>query len=433
MDGNRQMAAARIEVESQIVELSTKAFQAFCDGISETFDVDIKCEQQQVANETVADLKKRFKKLVAVNVVDSKGLMEGTFQLIFDHDGLFTLGGIITNLSEKEILDNRKVASAKRAESMVDAVGEAGNLLATSFDEVFREGLDGHDQFSPRLPAFIGKPWSKPEEKIGLAKNEELVFIQYEITAGSFVPFQCGVIFPKTIFVAASYSEAGKARATKKKKAKQETIETETAVKKISEDASSKESTEEVAEDDKNEKPEAGKISEIIQKMAQSSAVLSGEPDLTGSAKRIKLGGISELSQIRAEEIMRRRIAWVKPEDSVQRALATMQQKSVGYLMAGRDGLLEGIVSQSDIAGAISPYLRPVFAKWRRPSDDATLQIKVKWIMSKPVRIVGTETSLATVIDNICKFGVRALPVVDEQDQVQGLITAFDILRILLN
>ena len=52
--------------------------------------------------------------------------------------------------------------------------------------------------------------------------------------------------------------------------------------------------------------------------------------------------------------------------------------------MIGADGVLEGLVSKSDLAGAASPYLRPEFAKWRWPLDDATLQIKVKWIMSRP-------------------------------------------------
>jgi CBS domain-containing protein len=53
--------------------------------------------------------------------------------------------------------------------------------------------------------------------------------------------------------------------------------------------------------------------------------------------------------------------------------------------------------------------------------------------MSKPVHTAKPQTSLASIIDNMCKFGVRALPVVDEQGKACGLITAFDILRILLN
>lgn len=56
--------------------------------------------------------------------------------------------------------------------------------------------------------------------------------------------------------------------------------------------------------------------------------------------------------------------------------------------LIGADGVLEGLVSKSDLAGALSSYLRSEFAKLRWPLDDATLQIKVKWIMSRPIRTI---------------------------------------------
>jgi len=105
-----------------------------------------------------------------------------------------------------------------------------------------------------------------------------------------------------------------------------------------------------------------------------------------------------------------------------------MQQHSTGYVLVGRDGVLEGLLSSSTIQGAISPYLRPVFAKWRRPEDDATLGIKVKWIMSRPVRTIKPDAALATVIESMCRYGGRCLPVVDSQSQVMGVITVFDVL-----
>jgi len=53
--------------------------------------------------------------------------------------------------------------------------------------------------------------------------------------------------------------------------------------------------------------------------------------------------------------------------------------------------------------------------------------------MSRPVRTVSPEAPLATIIENMCRFGGRGLPVVDEQGKVQGLVTVFDIFRTLLN
>ncbi|UCE46311.1 MAG: hypothetical protein JSW47_11890, partial [Phycisphaerales bacterium] len=203
------MATAQTEIESRILELASEALKAFCEDISGTFGVAMECKQQEIAIQTVAQLKKRFKKLVAVNIVDSEGVLDGTFQLIFDQEGLFTLGGVMVMLPEKRILENRKGASADLAESMVDAVEEAGNLLVGSWERIFKEGLAGHGRLVQRLPAFVGKPWDKPQDKIGLAPDEEHIFIPYEMTISPYPAFNGGVIFPKTIFEGkpASYSD----------------------------------------------------------------------------------------------------------------------------------------------------------------------------------------------------------------------------------
>ncbi len=172
---------------------------------------------------------------------------------------------------------------------------------------------------------------------------------------------------------------------------------------------------------DGGKEPAVGEVSETIQKMTRSAAVLPGE------------SGHISLAMC-AQDIMQKDVVWGRGDDSVQQALTKMQQTDAGYMMVGAEGVLEGLVSKSDIAGAVSVYLRPIFAKWRRPLDDATLNIKVKWIMTRPVCTIKLNTSLAAIIDNnICQFGQCALPVMDEQGKVQGLVTGFDIFQALLS
>ena len=129
---------------------------------------------------------------------------------------------------------------------------------------------------------------------------------------------------------------------------------------------------------------------------------------------------------------MEQDVLWSHPDDSVEQTVARMQQANVAYVMIGTDGVLEGIVSKSNITAAISPYLRPAFARWRRPLDDATLRIRVKWMMSKPVRTVGPQRTIAAMIEDMRQFGGRCLPVVDGQGSVQGLVTVLDIFKALL-
>ena len=508
------MATSQIEIETRVTELATQAFKTFCEDISGTFGVDMECEQQAITAETIAGLRKRFKKLVAVNIVDSKGLLGGTFQFIFDQEGLFTLGGIIIMLPEEKIMSNRQNASAGLAESMVDAIGEAGNLLVGSWDRVFSERLEGHNHFSHRLPAFVGKPWRKSEETMGLAGDEEVFFLPYEMTVGSYPAFNCGVIFPKKIFAGSSDFAPEEANMTKEntqEKNEENSQNTQTATKKTNSKKSRKVKKSRSKKSKPNEptakkasveitdagkitkkakarktkkdkgdseqtpavkkskgkktllrKPKTsreqkkaaknaktaygdtedgvtatekcddagmGKVSEAIRKIAQSPAVLPGQ---SARAKNATPGIIGNLFEICANDIMQNQVTWASSDDSLEQALVKMQQTDAGYIMIGQNGVLEGIVSKSDISRAMSPYLLPIFAKWRRPLDDATLKIRIKWIMSRPVRTIKPETSLVAIMEYMSQFRGRCLPVTNEQGNVQGLVTAFDIFQALL-
>ena len=212
----------------------------------------------------------------------------------------------------------------------------------------------------------------------------------------------------------------------------EEKVETETEAKPEAEAVEEKdkpkaETEEKTTTPDQIQESAKGVVSEAIQKMTQSPAVLPGE------SGKPTMAHISAPSTVCAKDVMQKDIVWASPDESVQQALTKMQQHDCSYIIIGQDGAPEGIVSKSDITGATSIYLRPIFAKWHGPSDDATLQIKLKWIMSRPVRTVRPEAPLATIIENMCRFGGRGLPVVDEQGKVQGLVTVFDIFRTLLN
>jgi CBS domain-containing membrane protein len=142
--------------------------------------------------------------------------------------------------------------------------------------------------------------------------------------------------------------------------------------------------------------------------------------------------GLAEFLGLSAADVMEKEVVWAAPEDTVQDVIAKMQQHNVGYVLIGVNGVLEGLVSGSSILGAVSLYLRPMFAKWRRPQDDATLGVKVKWIMSRPVRTVRPDATMAGVIESMRRCGGRCLPVVDAKGAVQGIVTVFDILLRML-
>jgi CBS-domain-containing membrane protein len=166
--------------------------------------------------------------------------------------------------------------------------------------------------------------------------------------------------------------------------------------------------------------------------MTQSSVVSSGESTPSIIEEKPAISNKDTLLAVCAKDIMQKDVVWANPDDSVQQALAKIQQHGAGYIMIGQGQVPEGIISKSDLTGALSPYLRSVFVKWRRPMDDATLRIRIKWIMSKCIHTIGPDTPLTEIMEHMCQSGIRCLPVVDEQGTVQGLVTVFDIFRALL-
>jgi len=493
------MAATATDIESRLTDLSDSAFNAFCEDIGAMFDADVQCKRQQAGAGTVGDVRKLFKKLTAVHLVQASGALDGVFQLFFDQGGLFVLSGVIVMLPQNKILDVVKRGTAEDADNLTDAAREVGNLLVGSWDRAFREECEGHEHFL-KTTTFIGKPW-EDSTQISLTDEEQVHFAVYEMTVASYPSFCCAAVFPARVIHASGDGEASSAEAPAaaptapaqdtssapgaaappvspaqdySKAPAQEAVppvvstpvaatqnpqtpaQSGSSVPPATVDAS--EARTETPVETKVSAPTSSEvvraaIPEDIQSVVEAVVGPSVPPAMPKVAPRPRVAPepapqsgslldqvladytvgpdisvLTDLLNKPASQIMTPEVIWCDPETTVQDVIGLMQQHSVGYVLVGRDGALEGLLSNSSIQSAVSPYLRPAFAKWRRPEDDATLGIKVKWIMSRPVRTVRPETALATIIESMCRYGGRCLPVVDAQSKVQGIITVFDIL-----
>lgn len=428
------MSDPQTELKSKTVGLALNAFEAFCEDISGMFGIEMKCVQKEQSNDTTKELSQKFKKLAAITAIKTNGILNGTFNLIFDQAGLFALAGIIIMLPKQRIVDSIKRGTAKDAEGLIDTIKEAGNLLVGSWDRVFREEMEGHGHFL-QSGTFIGNPWDNSKEKIGLPDNEQFSVVTFQITIDDYPPFTCGAIFPEQIYLKPAEPVKKEEKpaepekpAEKEASANVENTENKEAVKteKIEENKTvplqvtennQQEVKPAIAETVQNKEPATGPVSETIQKMV--------DVPFKPSENSFSLN-------LSAQDIMQTNVLWGDPEDSVQQAMTKMQEKEIAYMLIGRDQMPEGIISTYDLASAISVYLKPIFAKWRRPTDDATLQIRVKWIMTRPVRTVRYDTTIAIIMEIICQTGLRCVPVIDANNKVIGLITVFDILKTLL-
>jgi CBS domain-containing protein len=414
-----------------ITKLSAESFKMFCNDISGMFGVNMDCKKQPrfIGVESLEGLKKHFKEPVSIHCVKAEGAIEDIFYLVFDCGGLFTLAGVVNMHPEKTILREIKSGTLESAKNTSNVLAEVGQALVGSWDRVFRKELNGHKSFI-QTNVFVGNPWDESDEIKGLS-SKNLRVISYEMTVEPYPTFKCGVIFPQVISSGTSkpalelpFSTEEKTE-SQKSKSKNKTKKADLSKTNKVEQNSAEKITE-------NHESKGGPISETIRKMVQADAVPSAQSELPPTAEKLEHNKTPAPSATCAKDIMQKEVHWGTGEDSVQLLSTKMQQHNISYIMIGQNGSLEGIISISDLKSATSPYLRPEFAKWHRPLDDATLQIKAKWIMSKPVHTIEQETPLTTIMENMCQFSVRCLPVVNQQSKVQGFVTVFDIFRALL-
>jgi CBS domain-containing protein len=373
------------EIETMSAELAVKSFQAFCDDIGGMFEIQVTCVHEWTRRCNAGELKSQLGKLITANQVRANGALSGAFNLVFDRKALFTLSGVIVMLPEERIVKLCRTGEAKDATDMADAMKEAGNLLVGSWDKVFREEMPGHAHFL-REDVFIGDPWANPEKSLGLKDGEDMLCVTCSVTVAPYASFKCFALFPGSIF----------------------------------------------------EKPqEAAKEPDKITETAGAEAI-QPQPASEGGPLAAEVAAVSPRSdiagieQVLARDIMCSDIVWVDAESTVGSVFEKMESNGASYALAGTDGHAAGVISRCDLAGAISPYLKPTFSRWRRPQDDATLDIKVKWVMGKPVRMVKMSTPVNVAAAQMLQWRIGCLPVADDTGKIHGILTRNEILKMLL-
>jgi predicted transcriptional regulator len=122
-----------------------------------------------------------------------------------------------------------------------------------------------------------------------------------------------------------------------------------------------------------------------------------------------------------AAELMSPHPLSINDEASVREAAAFLTRKRIGAApVIDEAGRPVGVISLSDIAR--HDY-----------GDDASApvnpSIKVRDIMTPGVLFVRPDTSIRTVVDDLLKFGVHRLFVLDSNNILIGVISTFDVLR----
>lgn len=131
------------------------------------------------------------------------------------------------------------------------------------------------------------------------------------------------------------------------------------------------------------------------------------------------------MSKVR--DVMSQNVQTIKGSSSLKEARSQMQENDIKHLLvAEADRKLRGLVSDRDIQKFVSPFIG---STREQQHDKATLSIKLENIMVKKVVSCHLDDPAKKCIELMLQRKVHAIPVLDEEDVIQGIVTTSDLLR----
>lgn len=145
---------------------------------------------------------------------------------------------------------------------------------------------------------------------------------------------------------------------------------------------------------------------------------------------------------MKAREVMVTPVVTVPLGTTLDEVARLMVEKRIGsVLVVNGEGRLVGIVTESDFLKErgvpFSTFRAPMLLGRFLGSDglEAVLaeakSTRIEEIMSSPVHAVGPEEPLSRVLELMLAYDINHVPVVDGEGKPLGIITRFDLLRLL--
>jgi acetoin utilization protein AcuB len=128
---------------------------------------------------------------------------------------------------------------------------------------------------------------------------------------------------------------------------------------------------------------------------------------------------------MKVKDWMTSKVVTVSPDMSVKKAFALMKQNGFHHLPVVRADKPIGIVTDRDLR---RPNISDVFKEWDqlyRLSED----IAVEDVMTTPAITVTPDTDLLTAASMLIERKINALPVVNGQGKLVGIVTTVDLLK----
>ena len=134
--------------------------------------------------------------------------------------------------------------------------------------------------------------------------------------------------------------------------------------------------------------------------------------------------------KILVEEVMSTDLVSVLSQDRLIHARRVMLDSKVGRLLIGENDELAGILSSKDIIRAMISFKKEVPTKHQKAKIKECLVGKH---MTANVKKISNKSTIAELANDMLETGYNGYPVVNEEDQVVGIITQSDLLALIVD
>ncbi len=134
------------------------------------------------------------------------------------------------------------------------------------------------------------------------------------------------------------------------------------------------------------------------------------------------------LNKVKVREVMTRDVSTVFEEDNLERVMAMLAPYRFRHVPVVDGGRVVGILSQRDLLQLTGQGLDRSPAARAREARNLE-QTFVRDVMNQKVTTVGPAATLAEAAQLMFEHRIGALPVVDEQNLLIGIVSESDLLR----
>lgn len=144
------------------------------------------------------------------------------------------------------------------------------------------------------------------------------------------------------------------------------------------------------------------------------------------------------MDELKIKDVMTHLVVTLRPKDSIADAAKKLVSNRISGAPVVDDGRLVGVVSEADLMKAFTPPLRrgarlapdPLMFLLLRgsPPQDPRHSV-VRDVMATRVVTIGQDESIWEAASKMDRYGVRRLPVVDNEGFVVGVVARGDLVR----